>query len=145
MNSHSIQLINQVSDLTVLSDWVARLVPTLGFSEKMFFRVDLVLVEAFTNIIDHAFQESKGRPVTITLQAAPDCLDITIIDHGQKFDLTHDFEVTLPTSLADAGFGGLGVHLIKNYTDRQQYMRQGDQNILTLHFIDYGEQEKAYG
>ena len=139
MNGDTLQLVSQFSDLPILSDWVARIIPALGFSEKMVFRVDLVLAEAFTNIVDHAFPEFAGLPVNITLQLTLKGLDITIIDSAQKFDLTSDFEVKFPESLAEAGFGGLGVHLIKNYTDRQRYTRQGDQNILLLQFIDYDE------
>ncbi|PSN77173.1 hypothetical protein C8B47_23460, partial [filamentous cyanobacterium CCP4] len=53
--SETLQIVNQLSQLEVLSTWVADLSTRFELSTKTSFRLDLVLTEAVTNVIENAY------------------------------------------------------------------------------------------
>lgn len=128
-----IVLQNQPGEVVRLSQWINQTVaPQLQLPEKLTFRLDLVLEEALTNVIDYAFDTAAPQQITVHLHGATATITVQIIDEGQPFNPLQDHTSKLPTSLDEAGFGGLGLHLIRSYTQTCHYQRTDNQNILTL-------------
>lgn len=124
---------NEAHDVVRLSQWLNQTVaPALQLTETLTFRLDLILEEALTNIIDYAFDKDARLPITVILRADPATVSVQIIDEGRPFNPLTEHEVTLPASLDDAGRGGLGLHLIRSYTQTCHYQRADSQNIFTL-------------
>ena len=131
---HTIVLQDDFEELSRLSAWINQLAEQLQISANGAFRLDLALTETVTNIIEHAYQGSKEHQITITLLHQQNEVKIRVEDDGRPFDPLQQPEATLPSRLEDVEAGGLGIHLIRNYTDECYYRRDGDRNLLTLVF-----------
>jgi serine/threonine-protein kinase RsbW len=130
---YRIVLHNQPGEVVRVSQWINQAVaPELQLSERLIFRLSLVLEEALTNVIDYAFDTEAPQQITVQLRAGTDTVTVQIIDKGKPFNPLQDHTINLPTNLNEAGRGGLGLHLIRSYTQTCHYQRTDNQNILTL-------------
>ena len=128
-----IDLTNQLSEVTRLNQWLTQTVaPTCGLSEKVIFRLELILEETLTNVIDYAFETAGLQVIRVNLQNETQTITVQIIDGGKPFNPLEDYQVNLPDTLDQAGMGGLGLHLVRGYAQSCQYARKNDQNIFTV-------------
>lgn len=126
---------NEASDVVRLSNWLNQTVaPTLKLSPKLTFRLDLILEEALTNVINYAYPTQGAYPIHVTLMADTNSVSVQVVDEGRPFNPLAEHEVNLPTTLEDAGDGGLGLHLIRSYAQTCHYQRRDGQNIFTMIF-----------
>lgn len=123
---------NRLDELTALSGWVAQIANQLNISARCAFRLELVLTESVTNIIENAYQDAEEHEIKIVLQYENDTFNIQLKDQGLAFNPLQVPEPVLPNRLEEAEVGGLGIHLIRSYTQDCQYQREGNENILTL-------------
>lgn len=125
-----IVLANRRSSLTLLSEWVQEFALANRLSGRSTFRLDLVLVETVTNIIEHGTIDSLDECRAIEVQAACDgtCIVVQVDDDGPPFDPTAAPVHRPPASLAEAPVGGLGLHLIRSYTQDWEYRRINQRN-----------------
>ncbi|MBF0498137.1 MAG: ATP-binding protein, partial [Deltaproteobacteria bacterium] len=94
--------------------------------------VDLAIDEAATNIINYAYENTAGDlTVSITLEE-PATLVIALIDHGTPFNPLTIPPPDLESDIDHRPIGGLGLHLIRKFTDSVSYRREDDKNILTF-------------
>ena len=127
---------NKLDDLTKLSQWINNLAGRLGISPNDTFRLDLALAEAVTNIIRYAFEDSASHNIKVTMHYQYNNITVEIKDKGRPFDPLKHPKVIFPRSLEEASKGGLGIHLIRTYTDECYYRREGGANILTMVIYD---------
>ena len=92
-----------------------------GWDGKSMDKIVLSVDEALTNVIRHAYAGVRG-PIRLTFRDSEEKTEITIEDHGKKFDPTLVPEPKLPREEP----GGLGVHLIRTIMDELIY----DKNFL---------------
>ncbi len=123
---------NKLSELMTLSEWINSFAQGIGLTPQSTFKLELPLVEGVTNVIEHATDDGVELTITIKVMYHPPKFTIEILDDGQLFDPTDHPEVQFPRSLDDAAEGGLGIHLIRNYTDELFYKRENDHNVLTM-------------
>jgi anti-sigma regulatory factor (Ser/Thr protein kinase) len=123
---------NNLDELEPLGAWVQTLALRYGLSTRGSFRLELVLVEAVTNVIENAYDDQAAHTITLNCHHQGDTLTIQIQDDGYPFDPLRQPEVVLPKSLDEAVEGGLGIHLIRNYIDECHYERIDHYNCLTL-------------
>jgi anti-sigma regulatory factor (Ser/Thr protein kinase) len=135
---YQLRLKNRLENLEILSAWVNQLSSQLCFSAKCTFRLDLVLSEAVTNVIENAYEDGAEHEIEVTLQYDAPLVKVQVCDDGLPFDPTQSEEVQLPKKLEDATEGGLGIHLMRSYTKEFTYQRLGDRNLLTMVLQDSG-------
>ena len=124
---------NELHEIVKLSQWLNNtLAKEAQLSPKITFQLDLILEETITNIIDHAFDTPGTHDITVLFQVEANTITIQVIDSGKPFDPLSDHQVELPTTLEDAGKGGLGIHLIRSYARECHYQRAGDKNLFTV-------------
>jgi anti-sigma regulatory factor (Ser/Thr protein kinase) len=134
---HELGLKNRFEDLETLSTWIAELLDHIKLSPRGTFRLELVLEEAVTNIVQYAYDEGDTEhDITIALSCQGKMIQVEIRDLGLPFNPLQRPEVVLPSNLEDAHEGGLGIHLIRNYADECHYQRESNQNILTIVICD---------
>lgn len=86
----------------------------------------LAIEEACVNVVRHAYRDAPAPGelhLTIersTLDHRP-ALRATLFDAGQPFDPLARAAPDLSAAAEDRAIGGLGVHLIRSLTDRQEY------------------------
>ena len=115
--------------LTFIDDYLDE----FGCSAKSKMQVDLAAEEIFVNIAQYSYSSGIGN-VTIRIGLSEDHsqVSITFIDSGIPYDpLTKDDpDVTLPVE--ERQVGGLGIFLIKKYTDDIRYKYAEGCNNLTI-------------
>lgn len=103
--------------------------------------IEVCLEELLTNIVRHG-QASHGQladsphPLTIalTLDSQEDGIVMTVEDNGRPFDITKAPARAIDKPLDQIEPGGLGIGLIKNFSDNLQYRRTEMGNRVTLEF-----------
>jgi sigma-B regulation protein RsbU (phosphoserine phosphatase) len=123
---------NQHHALSELAAWLAELAGQHDLPPRVAFRLELVLTEAVTNIMDHAADTERAGRIDIACQIDADAVRIVLSDDGDAFDPTTRAAVVLPASLDTARPGGLGIHLMRRYTRSLAYRRENGRNVLSL-------------
>jgi serine/threonine-protein kinase RsbW len=131
-----LSLRNRLEDLSVLGEWLGNCAEQSGISERGIFRLQLVVEEAVTNIIQNAYLATDDHTIIVNLMVQENTIHVSIKDDGVAFDPLRHPEVVLPSNLEEAQVGGLGIHLMRRYTDTCNYQRKDNLNILTLIICD---------
>ncbi len=82
--------------------------------------VELAFEEIATNIIRHA---SSSEDIEVTIDFARDEIVLTFEDNGVPFDPRERPDPAVPASLDEAGFGGLGLMMVRKLSTRLTYAR----------------------
>lgn len=97
-------------------------------------RLDLCLHEALANIISHGSPLAMGAPIHVCLDVRRDGdtheATVTVSDAGPAFDMAHAPLRPRPQVLADAEPGGLGLLMIRSFSDHQHYSYSDGRNNL---------------
>ncbi len=99
-----------------------------GFGDLVQFGLQLALVEAVNNIIEHAYDMTPGQPIAIRGECAADALRYQLRDRGRPMPLP------LPSGAPAApdAAGGRGWQIIRAGFPDVSYSRCDDVNQLTL-------------
>lgn len=98
-----------------------------GFSDDERDRIELAVVEGFTNVIRHAYGNRHDLPIDLDVHAPAGALAVQIVDRGRFVDPS----TFRSRALEDVRPGGLGVHLMKTTMDVVEY-RENDHGGTTL-------------
>lgn len=123
---------NRLSELAAVERWLAALMTDWAVPPKASFAVDLVLNEAVTNVISHAFSDGTSHAIRIALTDTQESVKIEIEDDGRPFDPLSAPAMAAPTDLEHASVGGRGIHLLRSYSDEQHYAYSSGLNRLSL-------------
>jgi serine/threonine-protein kinase RsbW len=130
-----------VEDITAATKWLRSIVAGLGLPATKANDIEVCLEELLTNIVRHG-QASHGQladsphPLTIalTLNNRDDGIVMTVEDNGRPFDITQAPARSIDKPLDQIEPGGLGIGLIKSFSDNLQYRRTEMGNRVTLQF-----------
>lgn len=123
---------NRLSELKTVARWIAALMEQWSIPERAAYAVDLVVNEAVTNIISYAFPGGDNHWITITLSDVDDSIVIQLEDDGRAFNPLAVPTTVVGDDLEHAAIGGRGVHLIKSFSDEQNYTYVSGANRLRL-------------
>ena len=125
-------------EVPALLDRVEALLATAGCDEAARMQILLVIEEVVVNILRNAWPggAGPGRVFTISVGVVPagDGVDVAIetVDDGTPFDPTTAPAADTEAPLDARAIGGLGIHFMRQMTDRQHYSRIGGRNRLRL-------------
>ena len=91
----------------------------------------LAVEEAFVNICSYAYQDGEGL-VELACSSVSHAFVLEIADSGPEFDMLSVPEPDVSVPIEQREVGGLGVHLIRHFTDHAQWRRENDKNLLRL-------------
>ena len=123
---------NDYSELNRVAAWLEQSAARFRLSEQLVFRLDLVLNEALPNIIGYAYPHAGTHDIVIVLEDEPDRVLLEITDDGIPFDPFAREPFVEAASLADATITGRGIHLIRSFSDDQEYRRLANGNVMRL-------------
>jgi len=129
-NTRSITLRNELADSSKLADFLSNYVKTYKIPGDTYNDLRLVLEETFVNIASYAFDKHGGQTITVDLTNTAGEISITFTDTGIAFNPLNHAADNIETD--DHCEGGMGIHIIRSLTDRQQYDRVGQSNVFTL-------------
>jgi serine/threonine-protein kinase RsbW len=127
-------LSNALPEVARAGRWAVGLATAEGFSASDASRVDLVLSEALTNVIAYGYPEDREDRIDLVMERIGSDLSLRVRDHGRPFDPSRAAPRVAAGSLEEARVGGLGIHLMKHYSDDFRYARECGSNALTLTF-----------
>jgi anti-sigma regulatory factor (Ser/Thr protein kinase) len=118
--------------LETLAAWLEQFSSRWSLPAQTMFRLDLILTEAVTNVMDHASRQGSEGRIELVCTVEDGQIQVALIDDGPPFDPSARPPVQLPTRLEEAEPGGLGIHLMRRYTTHFEYRREAGQNILNM-------------
>ena len=117
-------------DVREASAWLEKTGIETKVPADQIFRLDMCLNEALANIIEHGGPAAKSSPVNLTFLPHTDEASLFVTDSGNAFNPLDAIPKAVPDSLADAEPGGLGLGLIKTFTDAVSYKYDQGRNCL---------------
>jgi serine/threonine-protein kinase RsbW len=94
-------------------------------------QIRLIIEEIFSNVIRYAFSDTQEHMVEVQLKKTNDEISIQITDDGIPFNpLEH--QPGLSTDPASSVDGGMGLTLIKTFSNSITYERVGNNNQLLI-------------
>ena len=97
-------------------------------------QLDLAVDELFTNIASYAYAPGSGQAtIRLDFDDVSRMASITFIDSGVPYDPVKKPNPDVTLSVEEREIGGLGIYMAKKSTDRMEYRRENDRNILTIY------------
>lgn len=90
--------------------------------ESIILQLQLVLSEAATNVIRHAYQGQPGQPIVLMLDAQVDQVRLTLYYNGPAFKP----ETVAPPEFDGSREGGFGVYMMEQWADQVTYFDEDD-------------------
>lgn len=121
------------SAIADLSTRLSALFRSAGLDDSGSSELTSAVVEAVNNCIEHAYSAEPGHPISLHLHQAGGMLDVEIRDRGLPLPPKLPPDTLESVTKADADTeGGWGWFIIKKWTDGIDYVREADENVLTL-------------
>ncbi|MGM0609091.1 MAG: ATP-binding protein [Candidatus Muiribacteriota bacterium] len=98
-------------------------------SETIYHKLELILEEILVNICDYAYANKTGL-IEINAHSDHPFFYVEIIDSGKLFNPLENEEPQTSLSIDERKIGGIGIHLVKKFSDSVQYLRKDNKNIL---------------
>jgi len=124
---------NQIGELSTLAEQIDDLAAQWDLGQAMAMNINLVVEEAVSNIIFYAFNNNNKHKIKISISLENKMLTIKITDDGIPFNPLEQQQPDINLPAEERPVGGLGIFLISHMMDELNYIRKGNQNILTLY------------
>ena len=113
-------------------DWLRHNLETRSIALEVQMELALVAEEIITNIDKYADLHATAK-IDLELQCRAAGISLLVKDQGQAFNPLQDGQRSpLGADIDSAEIGGLGVHLITQLTDQQDYHREDGWNVLRV-------------
>jgi len=129
---HTLTVQASTKHLSDVRNFVARHASECGFKKQDIADIRLAVDEAYTNIIEHAYNHDDSKSVEIELGYNNKELWVSLIDTGDTFDLSEYTDPDVRKKIKERKRGGVGVYLIKKLMDSVEYLKEGGINEIRL-------------
>jgi serine/threonine-protein kinase RsbW len=111
-------------------EWLTAALRQRDVPQPQVERLELALHEVLANVLDHGGSTARAEPIHIEVRAKATTGEarVEVRDAGIPFDPTTAPEYIPPKTLAEARPGGLGLPLIRRFSDWMSYRREGGRN-----------------
>jgi sigma-B regulation protein RsbU (phosphoserine phosphatase) len=116
------------------SRWQASLAAEFGLSHDDAYRLDLCVEELVTNVVKYAPAECADLRVEMRVEIEGNLLRLTFVDPCPGFDPFARPAPAKAHSIEEAVVGGLGIQLMREFSDAHRYQRLDDRNVVELVF-----------
>lgn len=127
-----VKLENDISELERFENLFCEFCERISFPKNLQLKMAIVFDEMLNNIISYGFNDKDEHEIEVIIDLLNDRLKITIIDDGIPFNPLSGNKVDTTSSLEDRELGGLGIHFMKEFSDKYYYRRGVNKNILIL-------------
>lgn len=124
---------SKFENVSLLGKCVNGLASSLKFTVIESHNIELCIVEAVNNIIEHGYKSLPGNTINLTLRVNSNKLIIIISDKGIKNINKPKKELDYnPNDIPNLPERGFGMYLINKIMDSMEYESVSDTNYLTL-------------
>lgn len=127
-----LNLHNTITEVEKLAPWCEQIGEENSLGMPEIFQLNLALEEAVSNVINYAYPEQEGMPISLTMSSEDNTLVFTLTDEGIPFNPLESKEPDLSLSAEERPIGGLGIFLVKQLMEKVEYKRAEGKNILTM-------------
>jgi anti-sigma regulatory factor (Ser/Thr protein kinase) len=127
-----ISLRNDLSELARVNVSVHQFLEPDRASSQALYRLDLAIEELLTNIIKYGYDDANPHEVSLTLRLLPEHLVLTIEDDGHEFNPVRSATPDLGQAPEDRKTGGLGLHMVREMSDKMEYWRRNGRNVVQV-------------
>ncbi|MDR2417150.1 MAG: ATP-binding protein [Holosporales bacterium] len=124
---------NSIAEISRLCDAIELFCDQEQLSPRVRHDMLLVLDELVTNVITHGFSTGVGECVRVCLEKTEKGIYVAIIDDAPAFNPLAVKEPDVNASIEDRPIGGLGIHLMKQFSQHLAYQRKEEHNVLTFY------------
>ena len=126
--------------LDAMRDFAAESARLAGMDEKEIYNIQLVVDEAASNIIEHAYEGIQEGQIELSLDVSEKALTIITRDQGKKF-IDDSEEPDITADLEDRSVGGLGLFFMRKLMDEVRFEWFPEKgNVLTMvKFLSIGQ------
>lgn len=105
-----------------------------GLSASTCYRVDLVVEEMVSNIIKYGAPDAPAdaHHVHLRITEQPASIRIDIIDDTHPFNPLEQEAPSTEQPLDDRAIGGLGIHMVREISEKMLYHRYENMNTLSV-------------
>ncbi len=118
--------------LDELAAFCARVAAAHNLGRKATLELNLVLDELCTNIMEHGYEDLAGGEIHLLAQRRGDVLRVEMIDDGRHFQPDEPCRDPSDCPLEERPVGGLGLHLVRRFTQRLEYRRRDGRNVTII-------------
>jgi anti-sigma regulatory factor (Ser/Thr protein kinase) len=129
-----LEMRNELSEMGRLAPFVEGYASCTDLPSRISFAIQLCLEEAVANIICHGVATGGAIKIAVALDRDQTGVRLCVEDDGGPFDPTRVPRPATPKNLEDAPIGGLGVHLMREFSTQMHYERAAGKNRLRLSF-----------
>jgi serine/threonine-protein kinase RsbW len=127
-----LHVLNQINELSRIELFLQELGEEWTLSESLILSINLVIEEAFTNIVSYGYDDNNKHTIELCFEKYTEELKIKIIDDGHEYDPTLKAEPDITLKAEERPVGGLGIYLIRQIMDYVEYRRIENKNCLIL-------------
>jgi serine/threonine-protein kinase RsbW len=136
MYERSIKLIieGKIDNIALLGSAIRAICSTVVNDEVLLFNLELCLIEAVTNVINHAYHRQPGNNVEVIVSVDDLHVNFKVIDTGDhvpppppKRELNYN-----PSDMTTWPESGMGLFLIHSIMDEVSYSEHEGKNILMM-------------
>ena len=129
----SLSFESDINNIKPIEKFIDSLCSEYNISEEVYGNILIATLEAAKNAIVFGNENDKSKPVGISAYTVDDCLIISVKDSGKGFDYDNLPDPTLPENIEK--LSGRGVFLIKNLTDKTEFLDNGSRIKMTFNLI----------
>ncbi len=123
----------RVGNLNMVIRFISERLEAAGCSMRQQAQMTMAAEEVFVNIARYAYgQKSGGATVRVSVG---DEITVEFEDIGKPYNPIDTRVPDITAGPEEREIGGLGVFMVKKLTDKVEYRREGEKNILTLRKI----------
>ena len=123
---------NRIGELAAIETFLEELGDEWDLNPSLVLSLNLVIEEAFTNIVNYGFDDGDIHIVEFGFSLDTGILTIEIRDDGHEWDPTLKAAPDITLSAEERPIGGLGIFLIRKIMDTVEYRRFQNKNVLIL-------------
>lgn len=123
---------NSAKDLIHAAEEITALCSKWNIPDLICNRVNLVVEELVLNTISYGYSDNANHEIFLDLESGKDSISLQITDDAKEFNPTQAKEVNTHLEINEREIGGLGIHLVKNLTDKFTYERSDSKNIVRI-------------
>ena len=132
-SSTSLTLINQLSEVSKIAEFVEAFGEAEGLTAEVVFNLNLALDEIVTNVIRYAHDDDgREHPIVVRLALESGVLTAQVEDDGRAFNPLEAAAPDLSGNIDDRPIGGLGIFLVRSVMSSVEYRRVDGRNVLTM-------------
>jgi serine/threonine-protein kinase RsbW len=111
---------------------VQRICSSIPLSEQLAYEMELAVVEAVNNSIEHACDTQPGHPITVRMTLSADRITFVVSDTGRSVESLPEMPELDPTDPSHPPQRGRGLQIIRAVMDDVAYSTHDGSNSLTM-------------